>query len=241
MINVDLVFMCTVTFVPIASNKFVLTSNRDEAPDRTTLPPTVYTKEGVQLVFPKDELAGGTWIGLSEQQRLICLLNGGFTAHQRAPEYRMSRGVIVTTLLTTKDAIPTINAFDFNGIEPFTLIMADWASQLKLFELVWDGEHSHFTEKPLAPAIWSSSLLYTPEIKKKREAWFSSFLFQHLKPSEKELLHFHKNTGEGDKRTDLVMDRGFVKTKSITQVLKKDSISMRYEDLQKQSITNVTL
>ncbi|NND87917.1 MAG: hypothetical protein HKM28_01575, partial [Flavobacteriaceae bacterium] len=128
--------MCTLTFLPNAHG-FILTSNRDEAPGRATLAPQEYTVEGVKLVFPKDVVAGGTWIGLSEKDRLICLLNGGFEAHQRESAYRLSRGVVVKDLLITDDIISSIEAYDLNGVEPFTIILTKWESALELYELVW--------------------------------------------------------------------------------------------------------
>lgn len=234
--------MCTVTFIPKTKSNFVLTSNRDESPERSTIPPEKYKVGQVHLLFPKDELAGGTWIGVSHLKRMICLLNGGFESHKRASKYRMSRGVIVTDLLTKEDATAAINEYDFTDVEPFTIVWVDWANTLQLFELVWDGTQSYFEEKPLTPQIWSSSLLYTSEVKRKREQWFSNFLMKHTSPSEEELLNFHKLAGDGNPETDLIMNRGFVQTKSISQILKKDSdICFRYEDLQTQLITQNSL
>lgn len=224
--------MCTVTFIPQSFSEFVLTSNRDESPIRLTIPPAIYNVDEVALLFPKDEVAGGTWFGVSEQQRLICLLNGGFNAHKRAENYRMSRGLIVTNLLASENAVAEIDAYDFMGIEPFTIIMVDWKKELQLYELVWDGNSKYLSEKPLIPHIWSSSLLYSEEMKKKREAWFSDFIINNLNPSKTDILQFHKLAGEGSLDTNLVMDRGFVKTKSITQYSKSEKSTMRYEDLQ---------
>jgi len=225
--------MCTVTFIPNSLNEFILTSNRDEAPGRETLSPQVYKEDDVQLTFPKDVVAGGTWIGLSERKRLICLLNGGFVAHERKLVYRMSRGVVVRDLLLAKDVLSAIEVFDFHDIEPFTIVLVRWESEVQLYELVWDGVQKHLTEKPLVPTIWSSSLLYTSEVKEQREQWFSQFLFDSMRPSEKDLLKFHTTAGTGDKANDLIMDRGFVKTKSITQVLKKEeTLAMLYEEIQ---------
>jgi len=229
--------MCTVTFIPQSLRGFILTSNRDESPDRFTIPPNIYEVNGVSLLFPKDGVAGGTWFGASKQKRLICLLNGGFTSHEREENYRMSRGIIVTDLLTTEDAKTSIETYNFSGIEPFTIIIVDWKDELQLFELVWDGTASYFAEKPLAPQIWSSSLLYSEEMKKKRELWFSDFIFKNLHPSEADLLQFHKTAGDGNKEIDIIMDRGFVKTKSITQFSKSEVTKMRYEDLQTGQIT----
>ena len=233
--------MCTVTFIPKSLDGFILTSNRDESPLRSTIPPKLYNVNGVDMLFPKDTVAGGTWFGVSSRKRLICLLNGGFKAHEREDNYRMSRGVIVTDLLASEDALASFEAFNFQGIEPFTIILVDWKKELILFELVWDGKESHISEKPLAPHIWSSSLLYSEEMKKKRVSWFSEFIFENLNPSEAELLEFHKTAGDGNTETDLVMDRGFVKTKSITQFLKSERLILKYEDLQAKEINRVEI
>jgi hypothetical protein len=227
--------------MPQSEGGFIITSNRDEAPDRETLMPEVYSHEGTRLLFPKDTLAGGTWIGVSDRKRFVSLMNGGFTAHARKAEYRMSRGLIVTDLLSTGDLLKTIDNYDFQGIEPFTIVAAEWSTQVRIYELIWDGLNHHLSEKSLAPAIWSSSLLYSESMKRKREAWFSEYLFDHLSPSKEDILQFHKNAGEGNPELDLIMDRTFVKTKSITQVIVNDSVEMYYEDLQKEDARRICL
>lgn len=189
------------------------------------------------MIFPKDEVAGGTWFGISNRNRLICLLNGGCTSHKREETYRKSRDVIVTDLLASENAVDTIRSYDFNEIEPFTIVMVDWIEDSCLYELVWDGVYIHFSEKPWVPQIWYSFLLYSEEIKKKRESWFSEFIFNNLRPSETEVLKFHKTAGEEDLTSNIIMDQDFVKTKSITQFSKLDVGSMRCEDLQTQEIT----
>ena len=145
----------------------------------------------------------------------------------------MSRGVVVRDLLIAEDVLLSIDAFDFQDIEPFTIVLVRWEQEVQLHELVWDGSQKHLSEKPLVPTIWSSSLLYTSEVKQQREQWFSQFLFNSMRPSEKELMGFHRSAGIGDKNNDLIMDRGFVKTKSITQVIKKEeTIAMTYDEIQ---------
>ena len=229
--------MCTVSFIPKSNDDFILTSNRDESPYRKTLAPQFYKLNKVQLLFPKDDVAGGTWIGASKQKRLICLLNGGFIAHTPKEKYRMSRGVIVIDLLTAENLETKIKDYDFSDIEPFTIILVDWKEHLKLYELIWDGETIHFNKNPLVPTIWSSSLLYSEKDKKKREYWFSKFLNSNELLTEDNIIHFHKTAGEGNKETNLVMDRVFVKTQSITEFSKKNGICvMRYEDLSNNKI-----
>lgn len=230
--------MCTLTFFPKSNNGFIITSNRDEAPDRKTLPPKIYSENNLQLAYPKDAVAGGTWIGVSEKKRMVCLLNGGFHAHIPEATYRKSRGLVVKELLSLNEIEKGVDGYNFKGIEPFSIVMLDWNQDLKLFYLVWDGSKMHFSEEPLTPQIWSSSLLYSEEIRKKRQFWFSDFIEKNRKPSEESILDFHKNTGEHNSESNLIMDRGFVKTKSVTQIIKDDNeIRFQYEDLISKELT----
>ena len=230
--------MCTVTIFYKGNNDFVLTSNRDEAPNRRSIPPKFYNENATAMLFPKDELAGGTWIGVSEKNRLICLLNGGFTKHKRKESYQFSRGVIVKDLLASDAIEESINNYNFKNVEPFTIVIADWNVNLKFFELVWDGETSHFDKLPLETKIWSSSTLYSDKMKAERHQWFEDFKNDNELTS-KSVLNFH-STETDNKDFGIVMNRGFVKTTSITQVEKnKDTLSMNYFDLQQDKHTIV--
>lgn len=225
--------MCTITFIPKPDGGFILTSNRDEAPGRDTLPPEVYEEDATKLLYPKDAVAGGTWIGISDKHRVVCLMNGGFVAHERKPTYRKSRGLVVKDWLKATDLNYKIEKYNFLDIEPFTAVVVVWRPKVKIFQIVWDGTVSHFSEEPSVPQIWSSSPLYPQPLQLKRERWFSDFLLQAESPSAEQILQFHKTAGEGDPNVNLVMDRGFIKTKSITQISKhQGKVQMYYEDLQ---------
>lgn len=224
--------MCTVTYLPLGNNDFILTSNRDEDPKRKTISPKTYVEEGVKLTYPKDELAGGTWIGLSEKNRLICLLNGGFTKHQRAESYRMSRGVIVKQLLKVDNPVEIINHFDFEGIEPFTIVLVDWTTELKAYELVWDVKGKHFQELDKTPKIWSSSTLYTDEMKQLRRDWFADWLSVNKGFEQSKVINFHQDETRGNKEVSLKMKRQNVETVSVTSVMKnEEELTMSYYDL----------
>ena len=100
--------MCTVTIVPKGKQDFILTSNRDEAPNRVSLPPESYQVNDTLVLFPKDKLSDGTWIGISEVNRVVCVLNGGFERHKRQPNYRKSRGVVAKDFLTYEKLEPSV-------------------------------------------------------------------------------------------------------------------------------------
>jgi len=201
--------------------------------------PEFYQLDETRMLFPKDAVAGGTWIGLSDKDSMICLLNGGFKIHERAASYKKSRGVVVIDLLKSNDLKAAIEAYDCNGIEPFTIVAADWTSDLYFLEFVWDGSKKYIRHLAKETHIWSSSTLYTDEMKIKRISWFEDFKNKNtLGPDD--LLNFHKNAGIGDKDVDLQIDRGFLKTRSITQIVKSDEeLSMRYENLQNKEVNTV--
>ncbi len=230
--------MCTVTIIPQGKSDFVLTSNRDEAPDRIPLTPDFYEENNVKMLFPKDKVGGGTWIGVSEKNRLICLLNGGYICHVREPKYRISRGVVVKDLLAADEIVNTIENYNLDNVEPFTIVIADWNDGLRFFELVWDRGQKHFTELPLEPKIWSSSTLYTDEMKAERLSWFDTYKTSNELNSNS-ILNFHKTAGIDNENYGVVMNRGTVQTTSVTQVEKNnDMLKMTYHSLRDDVITS---
>ncbi|APY09725.1 hypothetical protein BWZ22_00015 [Seonamhaeicola sp. S2-3] len=232
--------MCTVTFIPKSNNDFILTSNRDEAPSRISLLPDFYKIEGVKTLFPKDKLSGGTWIGVSEQNRLVCVLNGGFKTHKRKQKYRKSRGIVAKDFMIADCILSCIEAYNLDDIEPFTIVILDWNNNLKLLELVWDGNKKHISELPLEPKIWSSSTLYNKKMKAERQQWFYDFKANN-NLNAYSLIKFHKEGGGKNLDYGVLMNRGFVKTTSITQVEKQtDTVFMFHENLQSGTEINKT-
>ena len=231
--------MCTVTYLPLKEGGFILTSNRDESPIRNTIPPKKYDEDGVEMVYPKDVLAGGTWIGVSDKNRLVCLLNGGFEKHQRNQQYRMSRGVVVKKILSVDNPVAYIQEFDFYDIEPFTIVLVDWNSDLKGYELVWDGKKKHVQQLSQEPKIWSSSTLYDESMKEDRKKWFEEWLSHHSEFDQGEILKFHLSTDKGTEGTTLKMKRPFVETVSVTSIKKDKTISIKYKDLKVSEVTEL--
>lgn len=224
--------MCTVSYLPQKNGSFVFTSNRDESVCRKTISPKVYLSDEVRMLMPKDEVAGGTWIGVSDKNRLVCLLNGGFEKHTRKTSYKHSRGKVVNDFLKIDAFQLLLSEYDLKGVEPFTLIILDWSDVLVAYELVWDEYEKHISELDVSqPKIWSSATLYTQEMKQIRNQWFLNY-FASKDYSKENALDFHKNFGVGDKDVDLQIDRGSLKTVSVTNVVKDSSgVNMIYEDL----------
>lgn len=233
--------MCTLTFLPISEQSFILGANRDESPFRTPAEPPVYKNlHGHSLLYPVDGKAGGSWIVASDQKRITCLLNGAFEPHTYRPPYRKSRGLVVLDSFQWPTTNEFIEQYNFDGIEPFTYVAFEWGAEVsksvQITEFRWDGEQQHVkTWDGKEPQIWSSASLYSKDVIQKREEWFSQWLRYHspAKYQVKDVLKFHHFGGEGDEANDLRMNRqNLVRTLSVTSIYVQDScLEMFYEDL----------
>lgn len=223
--------MCTVTFIPQKENDFILTSNRDERAARSPQNITIQESEKTTLIFPRDTAAGGTWIATSTANKVVCLLNGAFTWHKHEPPYKRSRGLMVLDFFEYKSAKEFYSSYDFEGMEPFTMIIYDNGI---LLELRWDEEHLHQKDLDVNQKhIWSSATLYEEAVIAKREKWFSDWLENRVDFSLEAILNFHQTAGDGDPENDVIMNRqGIVQTVSITNIIKEEgSINLLYHDL----------
>ena len=224
--------MCTVTYIPLKNSDFILTSSRDVPFARKSAEaPQMHKEDGIEIYYPKDGKAGGTWIGTSSKNRLICLLNGGFIYHTSRSSYKKSRGIIVKDLLKADHIHKALQEINLEGVEQFTLTIVDWNSSLELIEFVWDGKNKHSKTLAQEMHIWSSSTLYDESSKQLRKHWFSDWQKEN-KPIQEKILEFHHHAGIGDPHIDVVMDRKTVGTVSITSIKKEGNLILwNYEDV----------
>ena len=180
--------MCTVTYVPTKKG-FVFTSNRDEDPKRSASR-IVEDKRGETTVyFPQDEEAHGSWIAYSNQDQFICILNGAFEPHQRKSRYTMSRGIMALAFFDYADIENFLNDFNFDGMEPFTMILFH---QGDFRELKWDEVNLHVrTLSTDEVYLWSSATLYTKDWWVDRSVRFQEFVSRQS-PDQVGIMHYHK-------------------------------------------------
>jgi hypothetical protein len=227
--------MCTVTYIPVKDG-FYLASNRDEQLSRpAALEPGIYKGNTGALLFPKDTGAGGTWFAAHEKGHVAVLLNGAWRQHTPMAHYRRSRGLVLLDIVDQQDPLRAFHAAGLEGIEPFTLILAE---EGRLHECRWDGAtRSHTPQDPAHPHIWSSVTLYTPDVIRRREEWFDAWLKQHPHPTADDIFRFHCFRVEGDPGNSILMERaGRIHTVSITVLEHISSlpIKVRYLDLHAQ-------
>lgn len=235
--------MCTVTYLPTSDCSFILTSNRDESPLRKPAsPPEKYNIHQTEVFFPKDQQASGTWIATSLGFSL-CLLNGAFEKHEHKPPYKKSRGIVLLDFFQYKNVEKYSSEYNFNGIEPFTLIILEHISNTKIQEIRWDGKKIHSKKiDPNTPHIRSSATLYSKEIIEHRKKWFKEWLQKNPNYKTDDILSFHHFAGEGDIKNDVIMNRGIVQTLSISCIHKSaSSFEMIYEDLLQKQISHCAI
>lgn len=225
--------MCTVTYLPLENDSFVLTSSRDVSPTRKpAIYPASLQGQSGKICFPKDGEAGGTWIGTNETGRTVVILNGAFESHKMNPPYRKSRGLVVKDILDAKDFWDCIQNYNLNGVEPFTLLILDWFDLFEFWELVWDGERKYLKQlDTIKPTIYSSSTLYDEKMRQKRQRWFDNWLIDNPNYSQSDILNFHETAGEGNIEESVFMKRSYVETVSITSIQRqKEAAKWFYHD-----------
>ena len=128
--------MCTLAFAwrVYEDAPLVVAANRDEAVGRPASPPAV-RGEHPRVLMPRDEEAGGTWIGLNEHRVFVAITNRWVDL-----EGERSRGLLVTDALVAESASDAIAVVEGELAERqyagFNLVVAD-GEDCVLLE--WDG------------------------------------------------------------------------------------------------------
>jgi uncharacterized protein with NRDE domain len=235
--------MCTVSYIPL-DRGFILTSSRDEKALRTTLKPQAYTEQNNILVYPKDVIAGGTWIAANNKRQIACLLNGGFQNHIKQTAYSKSRGRILLDSFNFPSHSEFISEINLDNVEPFTLLLMDYGLNHEFNQIVWDGEKKHIDKINLhLPGIWSSATLYSDTDRDLRTSWFKEWLVKNREFEDSNILDFHSANHTDIDRINILMKReNELQTLSISQFRIMGEIeTFNYHDLGDKSLTSVNL
>ena len=128
--------MCTLAFAwrEFEDAPLVVAANRDEALGRPAEPPAV-RPEHPGVLMPRDEEAGGTWVGVTDDGLFV-----GITNRRAEVEGDRSRGLLVRDALGTESAAEAAelveSELDERPYSGFNLVLAD-AEDCLVF--VWDG------------------------------------------------------------------------------------------------------
>ena len=222
--------MCTLSYIPVDEG-YIFTHNRDERMDRLSSKNIVQKQSGKRTIyFPQDLEANGTWMAYSPKFRSACILNGGQKKYSRKTSYRKSRGLMVLESFEAETVEDFYLNYNFTDIEPFTLILK---GENEFCALIHDEDSTHLKHfNPSEKLIWSSTTLYSSEVRQKRELWFENWISGDPGFTPENISKFHRSAGEGKEESDLIMSRwGILKTVSITQIIEtQDSKKINYWD-----------
>ena len=222
--------MCTVSYLP-SETGFILTSNRDEAPERGVIEVDQKTIDGNTLYFPKDPLAGGTWFAFSSNGSAASLLNGAYEPYDRSLAFSKSRGIVLLESFEYDRIQEFLTSRTYVDAAPFTLVIARPG---KLYEVIWDGHSATMRVlDPLSPHFWSSVTLYPEDKRAQRRTQFETWRLNHPVFRQDDIMHFHRYGGDQDPEYGFVMNRNeVVKTLSISSVAgNADSHTFRHINL----------
>ena len=150
--------MCTLSWLPQQAG-YSVWFNRDERVTRKpALSPRRHERSGVPFVAPTDGEAGGTWIGVNAFGITVCLANRYGSTRTPAPSTRVSRGLLVLSLLDlpTQPAVATaVERVALEHYEPFTLGIFEPESPPLM--LAWGGESLTRASAPKAGLLLTSS------------------------------------------------------------------------------------
>ena len=210
--------MCTLTYIP-NPKEIIITSNRDEHISRGNSSfPITKSINNKNIYFPQDPKAGGTWIAADDNGIITVLLNGAFKKHKHSPPYRLSRGIILLDSFEYANLEAFSKQYVLDQIEPFTMVQFQIKTR-NVCEMRWDGESTHYKNLDSSiPHIWSSTSLYSTEVRLERRHWFSEWI-QNGNLDPQKMLEFHQFGGKGNTYNGITMHRdNGVQTVSITQL-----------------------
>jgi hypothetical protein len=120
--------MCTVVILrrPGLSWPFILGANRDERLSRPWLAPARHWPDRADVVAGKDQLAGGTWLGINDSGVLAAVMNREGSLGPAAG--KRSRGELVLEALDHPDAdlaAASLRHLDTGAYRAFNLLVAD--------------------------------------------------------------------------------------------------------------------
>ncbi len=210
--------MCTLTIQRSEKNTLI-TMNRDERSGRKAESPPA-NWNNFDILAPKDEEGGGTWIGIRFDNHWACLLNHYTVKPSEGIKSLISRGMIIPFLLTQNDPLKAIQEMDLTSFAGFRLVVG---YHNNIIHVSWDCKTlTHHSVPQTEWMMVSSSSWEEQDVLAYRqmiyERWlgqgasFSSFQSMQTVPS------FHLHQEKGKEAYGVWVKRPATHTTSITQI-----------------------
>ena len=116
-----------ISFCELDDWPLLVASNRDEYYDRPSLPPLIERSGEVTWLAPRDDRAGGTWVGIN-QCGVFAVITNRSDLDQKPPPGACSRGLLVRDILrasSVEKALKSTRSALARPSAPFNLIFGD--------------------------------------------------------------------------------------------------------------------
>ncbi|NNG16071.1 MAG: hypothetical protein HKM89_06280 [Gemmatimonadales bacterium] len=223
--------VCTLSWLP-EGEAYSIWFNRDERITRKpATSPFRHERAGISYLAPTDGEAGGTWIGVNAFGVTVCLANRYRVPRPPPPRHRVSRGLLVESVLglPAQSAVAAaVEQAALEQYEPFTLgVFEPYALPLLL---AWDGERLT-PDRPVDPGggllLTSSAVDQAHVVESRRGVQAQLLAEEPLSATLLERLHAsHEPERSG---VSICMHRHDAQTQSLSRIdVGNDIIRFRY-------------
>jgi hypothetical protein len=201
--------------------------NRDELRERGEAGLTQQQQRGVQLLYPVDAQAGGSWIGANNGGLIAALLN-----RYQAPTISnaRSRGAIIPELLQSRDAATAIERFKQLDPEPYNPFDCVLLSPELCYQFSWDREHFSWQQREIGSGLmWTSSSERLSAVTAYRQQQFAQCLQAGADAHAIGRLHLQQPAAMAG--SAIFMSRPQTHSKSLVQIsLTEKQLGLQYFD-----------
>jgi hypothetical protein len=211
--------MCTVSWLH-SEDGYELFCNRDEKRTRSIARrPDIAAYEGVRFIAPQDTEAGGTWIAVNEYGVSLCLLNGRYHERRERDPSHLSRGLVLTELLTASslsEACERAWSIDLSRYWPFTLLILEAGQHASAVE--WNGHDKAILLNADAYMPLTSSSVDYEGVRLRRQKEFQAVGGSPESLNSRILLSLHRSHGASADAYSACMHRPDAETVSFSRV-----------------------
>jgi len=222
--------VCTLSWLP-SRNGYWLLFTRDERRSRSRGSPPAVARRGDHLVLaPTDGDFEGTWIGVNSAGVGAALLNRYADGPTDPGIPRVSRGLLVRSLLDSRSATRVVRRLEDMSLAPFqsfTLAATDRRGVVHVTD--WDGSSVTKTTIRQPGLLRTSSGGDQLEAERQRRKVFDELVGTELRPRIESLREFHRGHLPERGPYSVCMHRDEAETHSLTEVrVSRRTATMRF-------------
>ena len=217
--------MCILSYIPSRVG-FTITFSRDEVYNRTSTAPELHNYKGQQLVFPKDNSSGGSWIGFNKTKSILgCILNN---TGKSPNEPSKSRGLHLINQLVSDNG--NLNDITLRDIAPFTQVFFHFQTKT-IIQIDLDGLSLKKQNISMySPFLICSNILYDQKTQTELKTHFINQISTNA--DEDVSSSFHKRNLFYRNHPIYLRKDCDIQTVSITKIVKNISgFTLEYKDV----------